>query len=215
VVIRADLPMPINFTFSESYAVGNSRPTKYTLRFVNVPEYVIYWILTCSVVQLFHFTLEIMAKKATKKKASATAKKATTKKKATKKKAADEGDDAEAPKKKKKKPAKKRKSRAAAAAEVRLRVFWGVFNHQMKRVALYEFNQRKAAEKRAKELSPEGKPPHFVQKVKEEVIEEPEVDPDTGEPVEPKKKATKKKATKKKAATKKATKKKATKKKKA
>ena len=102
-----------------------------------------------------------MAKKATKKKASKAAKKTATKKKATKKKAADAGDDAEAPKKKKK-PAKKRKSRAAAAAEVRLRIFWGVFNHQMKRVALYEFNQRKAAEKRAKELSPEGKPPHFV-----------------------------------------------------
>ena len=108
-----------------------------------------------------------MAKKATKKKASKAAKKTATKKKATKKKAADDGDEAEAPKKKKK-PAKKRKSRAAAAAEIRLRVFWGVFNHQMKRVALYDFNQRKAAEKRAKELSPEGKPPHFVQKVKEE-----------------------------------------------
>ena len=44
----------------------------------------------------------------------------------------------------------------------------------MKRVALYEFNQRKAAEKRAKELSPEGKPPHFVQKVKEDIVEEKE-----------------------------------------
>ena len=42
----------------------------------------------------------------------------------------------------------------------------------MKRVALYEFNQRKAAEKRAKELTDSGKPPHFVQKVKEEVKEE-------------------------------------------
>ena len=44
----------------------------------------------------------------------------------------------------------------------------------MKRVALYEFNQRKAADKRAKELSPEGKPPHFVQKVKEDIVEEKE-----------------------------------------
>ena len=44
----------------------------------------------------------------------------------------------------------------------------------MKRVALYEYNQRKAAEKRAKELSPEGKPPHFVQKVKEDIVEEKE-----------------------------------------
>jgi hypothetical protein len=118
-----------------------------------------------------------------KKKAAAkkTAKKATTKKAATKKKAAAKkstkaaaakDDDAEveaAPKK------KKRKTRAKKAAEViRRKLFWGVFNHAMKRVALYEFNQRKAAEKRAKELSPEGKPPHFVQKVKEDIIEEKE-----------------------------------------
>ena len=74
--------------------------------------------------------------------------------------------------KKKKKKATKRKTRTKKeAAEVRQKVFWGVFNHAMKRVALYDFNQRKAAEKRAKELSAEGKPPHFVQKVKE-VIEE-------------------------------------------
>ena len=74
-------------------------------------------------------------------------------------------------KKKKKKKATKRKSRTKEPVEVRMKVFWGVFNHAMKRVALYDFNQRKAAEKRAKELSAEGKPPHFVQKVKE-VIEE-------------------------------------------
>jgi len=150
-----------------------------------------------------------MAKKATKKKAAKTAKKAT------KKKAAKEADEGEAPKKKKKKKAAKKRKSRAAAAEVRLRLFWGVFNHQMKRVALYEFNQRKAAEKKAKELSPEGKPPHFVQKVKEEVIDEP-VAEEGEEAAAPKKKATKKKAATKKAATKKkaAPKKKAAKKKK-
>jgi hypothetical protein len=68
---------------------------------------------------------------------------------------------------------KKRKSRKKKAEEIRRKLYWGVFNHAMKRVALYEFNQRKAAEKRAKELSPEGKPPHFVQKVKEDVVAEP------------------------------------------
>ena len=63
----------------------------------------------------------------------------------------------------------------------------------MKRVALYEFNQRKAADKRASELSPEGKPPHFVQKVKEDVVEPPAVeDPDA--PATTKKKKAKKKA---------------------
>ena len=111
-------------------------------------------------------------------KAKATKKKETAPKKAAKKKAtakADdevEGDDKTAKAKKKKKKKAKRKTRASAE-EARLRVFWGVFNHAMKRVALYEFNQRKAAEKRAKELSPEGKPPHFVQKVKEEIVIKP------------------------------------------
>ena len=73
----------------------------------------------------------------------------------------------EAPKKKK----KKRKSRKKAAAEERLKVFWGVFTQSMKRVALYEFNQKKVAEKKAKDLSAPGKTVHFVMKVKEPVSE--------------------------------------------
>ena len=98
------------------------------------------------------------AKKAAKKKA---AKKKTAKKTAKKKAAAEDG---EAPVKKKKKKRKKK-----APVEVRMKVYWGVFNHAMKRVALYDFNQRKAADKRAKELTDAGKPPHFVMKVKEQV----------------------------------------------
>ena len=54
-----------------------------------------------------------------------------------------------------------------------MKVYWGVFNHAMKRVALYDFNQRKAADKRVKELADAGKPPHFVMKVKEQVEVEP------------------------------------------
>jgi len=110
-------------------------------------------------------------KKAAKKTSPKKAAKKTAKKTASAKKAEKEVAENEeaAPKKK-----KKRKSRAKAAELVRQKLFWGVFNHAMKRVALYEFNQRKAAEKRAKELSPEGKPPHFVQKVKEEIIVEKE-----------------------------------------
>lgn len=73
-------------------------------------------------------------------------------------------------KKKKKKKAAKRRIRKADI-EIRMKVYWGVFNHAMKRVALYEFNQKKAAQKRAKELNVEGKPPHFVAKVKQEVEE--------------------------------------------
>lgn len=70
----------------------------------------------------------------------------------------------------KKKPAK-RKSRAKSAKEVRLKAFWGVFNQAMKRVALYEYSQRKQADKKAQELSSSAKTPHFVQPVKEVIAE--------------------------------------------
>jgi hypothetical protein len=76
--------------------------------------------------------------------------------------------------KKKKKAARKtatRKSRKKEPVEARVKLFWGVFNQSLKRVALFEFNQKKQAEKKASELSQSGKSPHFVQKVKE-VIEE-------------------------------------------
>ena len=47
-----------------------------------------------------------------------------------------------------KKPVK-RKSRAKTAKEVRLKAFWGVFNQSMKRVALFDYSQRKQADKKA------------------------------------------------------------------
>ncbi len=65
----------------------------------------------------------------------------------------------------------KRKSRAKSAKEVRLKAFWGVFNQSLKRVALYEFSEKKEADKKAKELTSSGKSPHFVQPVKEPVVE--------------------------------------------
>jgi len=73
----------------------------------------------------------------------------------------------------KKKAAKKKTTRRKKKepSEVRVKLFYGVFNQSLKRVALYEFNQKKQAEKKAKDLSKDGKTPHFVQKVKE-VIEE-------------------------------------------
>jgi hypothetical protein len=69
----------------------------------------------------------------------------------------------------KKKMATKRKSRSKDTLEVRRKLFWGVFNQSMKRVALFEFTQKKQAEKKAADLSASGKSPHFVQKVKEDV----------------------------------------------
>jgi len=65
----------------------------------------------------------------------------------------------------------KRKSRAKTPKEVRLKAFWGVFNQSMKRVAVFEYNQRKQADQKATELTTNQKTPHFVQLVKE-VIQE-------------------------------------------
>ena len=65
----------------------------------------------------------------------------------------------------------KRKSRAKAAKKVRLKAFWGVFNQSLRRIAVFEYNQKNDAAKKAGELSESQKTPHFVQLVKE-VIEE-------------------------------------------
>jgi hypothetical protein len=71
----------------------------------------------------------------------------------------------------KKTPAKKKpsqgKGRGKVSSEVRLKAFWGVFNQSLKRVAIFEYSDRKAADKKAEELSASGKSPHFVQPVKE------------------------------------------------
>lgn len=67
-----------------------------------------------------------------------------------------------------KKKATKRKSKKAAA-DVRMKLYWGVFSQNLKRVSVFEFDQRDEAEKRAQELSKGGKSPHFVQKVKEQI----------------------------------------------
>lgn len=67
-------------------------------------------------------------------------------------------------------PKKKAAKRTRTVKEVRLKAFWGVFNQSLRRVALYEYNERKQADKKAAELTKSGKSPHFVQPVKE-VIE--------------------------------------------
>ena len=73
-----------------------------------------------------------------------------------------------------KKTAKKtttRRSRAKPPKEVRLKAYWGVFNQALNAVVMFEYNERKQAEKKAEELSASRKSPHFVQLVKK-VIEE-------------------------------------------
>jgi hypothetical protein len=80
-----------------------------------------------------------------------------------------EAAEAAAPKKKKK--AAKRKSRAKEPTPERVKLYCGVFSQSLKRVAVFEYSDKKAAIKKAEELSASGKSPHFVQKVKE-VVEE-------------------------------------------
>ena len=68
-----------------------------------------------------------------------------------------------------KKPPVKRKSRSKTAEPERRKLFWGVFNQSAKRIALFDFSQRKAAEAKATELTANGKNQHFVMKVKEAI----------------------------------------------
>src|SRR5256885_16906288 len=72
--------------------------------------------------------------------------------------------------KEKKAPAK-RKSRSKSAEPERRKLFWGVFNQSAKRVALFDFSQKKAADAKATELTGGGKNQHFVMKVKEAIAE--------------------------------------------
>jgi hypothetical protein len=90
--------------------------------------------------------------------------------------AAEELEEREAPKKKARaatgtKTPAKRKSRSKTAKEVRLKAFWGVFNQSMKRVALFEYSERKQADQKAAELSTSQKTPHFVQLEKVPITE--------------------------------------------
>lgn len=64
-------------------------------------------------------------------------------------------------------PKKKRKS-----GVVRLKAFWGVFNPVMKRVAVFEYAERRQADKKAAELTASSKASHFVQLVKEVIRDE-------------------------------------------
>ena len=81
------------------------------------------------------------------------------------------GGEAGKKKAKEKKPPAKRKSRSKSAEPERRKLFWGVFNQSAKRIALFDFSQRKAAEAKAQELTTGGKNPHFVMKVKEAITE--------------------------------------------
>jgi len=80
-----------------------------------------------------------------------------------------------APKEKKakepKKAGEKKPSRKKVAKEVRMKAYWGVFNSGMKRLALFEYADKKAAEKKVQELIGSSRAHHFVQLVKEAISE--------------------------------------------
>ena len=53
----------------------------------------------------------------------------------------------------------------------RLRARWGVFNGAMKQVAIFDYNQRTAAQEKLADLLDKQKGPHFLQIVKEPMPE--------------------------------------------
>ncbi len=50
--------------------------------------------------------------------------------------------------------------------ETRTRIYWAVFNQDCKRVAVFEFDQKDEAEKRAAKLIETSGGHHFIQKIK-------------------------------------------------
>ncbi len=84
--------------------------------------------------------------------------------------AADAEAPAEAGVKKKKAPAKPRKTRAKKLPP-RPRACWGVFDSSLKRVALFDYNQRPAADQKLAEMLALKKGLYFIQIVKDVMAE--------------------------------------------
>lgn len=58
------------------------------------------------------------------------------------------------------------KPRRRVKVETRTRIYWAVFNQDLKRVAVFGFDQKAEAEKRAAKLLETSGEPHFIQKIK-------------------------------------------------
>lgn len=58
------------------------------------------------------------------------------------------------------------KPKRRTKVETRTRVYWAVFNPDLKRVAVFEFDQEEEAKKRANKLTQTTGGPHFIQKIK-------------------------------------------------
>ena len=72
---------------------------------------------------------------------------------------------------KEKKVAAKKTVRKKVAKESRMKAYWGVFNQSMKRLVMFEYADKKAAEKKASELTASSRATHFIQLVKEPISE--------------------------------------------
>jgi len=115
-------------------------------------------------------TQSIKAKRAEAEAAEA---RGATAKKTTKKAASDKAPKAKKEKvaKEPKKAAAKKTTRRKVAKEVRMKAYWGVFTQGWKRVAMFEYADKKAAEKKAGELIASSRAQHVVQLVKEPLSE--------------------------------------------
>jgi hypothetical protein len=115
-----------------------------------------------------------MAKKAageSKAKATKKAAKEPKAKKPAKEKPAKAAKEKVAKEPKAKKATKKATRKKNVAKEARMKAFWGVFSPSMKRVVMFEYADKKAAEKKATELSSSSRSVHFIQLVKEPITE--------------------------------------------
>ena len=70
-----------------------------------------------------------------------------------------------------KEPKAKKEKVAKEPKETRLKAYWGVFNQAMKRLVLFEYADKKSAEKKAAELTASSRATHFIQLVKEAISE--------------------------------------------
>jgi hypothetical protein len=112
--------------------------------------------------------VEAAEARGTKKAVKKPTKKATKKAAKTAKKAASEKPDKKVAAKK---TAAKRTTKKKVAKETRMKAYWGVFNQSMKRLLIFEYADKRAAEKKAKDLSESQRNPHIVQLVKEPITE--------------------------------------------
>jgi hypothetical protein len=67
-------------------------------------------------------------------------------------------------------PAKPKKPRAKKAP-VRQRARWGVFDMAMKQIAVFDYNQRAAADQKVTDLNARNKGEHFLQIIKDAMPE--------------------------------------------